>query len=75
MRNHTKRSFATALFALAIAALMMSAALPPGEEPLALLPAGPVAVLSIDRPQAIAANAEGFLRRPASTTWPPPSAS
>ncbi len=63
MRNHSYRPLATALIALATAALMMSAALPPGEEPLALLPAGPVAVLSIDRPQAIAANIEGFLKK------------
>ncbi|HAE22205.1 MAG TPA: hypothetical protein DCG47_07775 [Spirochaetaceae bacterium] len=61
MRHPTRPSFVTALIALVTATLMMSAALPPGEEPLSLLPAGPVAVLSIDRPQVIAANIEGFL--------------
>lgn len=52
----------TAVAALS-ALLMIGASLPPGNEALGLLPAGPALVVSADRPLSIVGNAVGFMTK------------
>lgn len=63
MTKRTRRTAIMTAVAALSALLMVGASLPPGNEALGLLPAGPALVLSADRPMSIVGNAVAFMTK------------
>lgn len=63
MTKRTRRAATMTAVAALSALLMVGASLPPGNEALGLLPAGPALVVSADRPMSIVGNAVAFMTK------------